>query len=353
MRIVLASLRTDASVAEHVQTGLPQRPSQRVRCRRRPPPRCRWRWRRCELRLTREPPCGARGARGAGPAAHRRRSGAALGRAHVHRLPQPRRAGRRRRGRAGRRASAAAIATSWPSSSPQHHHHHLVCTECGIVTDFDPSAAARDAHRPRGRRAAGQRGFEVTHHVFDVRGRCRDCVRRVPEPVRVQCHRSGAGDGSRPRVAVTAQPVAHLGRRQRPRDEVTLHQVAAERRAARSAASSRLDALAHHLQVERLRHADHRRRSPRGPLVWSHDAGHERPVDLDGVQRVAADVGERRVAGAEVVERQATRRSRAAPSRVCSGDTWPPPARRVSVACSVISTISRSRSMPYSAEDAC
>ncbi len=59
-----------------------------------------------------------------------------------------------------------------------HHHHHLVCTECGIVTDFDPS---RQLERLIDREVAAlleHSGFEVSHHVFDVRGRCRDCSGR-------------------------------------------------------------------------------------------------------------------------------------------------------------------------------
>lgn len=58
----------------------------------------------------------------------------------------------------------------------QHHHHHLVCIECGIVTDFDPS---RQLERLIEREVAAlleHSGFEVSHHVFDVRGRCRECA---------------------------------------------------------------------------------------------------------------------------------------------------------------------------------
>ncbi|MEY4338282.1 MAG: hypothetical protein RLZ14_132 [Actinomycetota bacterium] len=60
----------------------------------------------------------------------------------------------------------------------QHHHHHLVCTDCGIVTDFDPS---RQLERLIEREVAAlleHSGFEVSHHVFDVRGRCRECASR-------------------------------------------------------------------------------------------------------------------------------------------------------------------------------
>ncbi len=57
----------------------------------------------------------------------------------------------------------------------QHHHHHLVCTECGIVTDFTPSPQLeRLIDREVGALLESD-GFEVDHHVFDVRGRCREC----------------------------------------------------------------------------------------------------------------------------------------------------------------------------------
>jgi Fur family ferric uptake transcriptional regulator len=58
----------------------------------------------------------------------------------------------------------------------RHHHHHLVCTGCGIVVDFEPS---RQLERLIEREVAAlseASGFEVSHHLFDMRGRCRDCV---------------------------------------------------------------------------------------------------------------------------------------------------------------------------------
>jgi Fur family transcriptional regulator, ferric uptake regulator len=58
----------------------------------------------------------------------------------------------------------------------EHHHHHLVCTECGIVTDFTPSARLERLIEQEVDELPGSVGFEVSHHVFDVRGRCRDCV---------------------------------------------------------------------------------------------------------------------------------------------------------------------------------
>ncbi len=58
----------------------------------------------------------------------------------------------------------------------EHHHHHLVCTECGIVTDFTPSARLERLIEQEVGGLPASVGFEVSHHVFDVRGRCRDCV---------------------------------------------------------------------------------------------------------------------------------------------------------------------------------
>lgn len=58
----------------------------------------------------------------------------------------------------------------------QHHHHHLVCTECGVVTDFDPSPQLEKLIDREIDALLATSGFEITHHVFDVRGRCRECV---------------------------------------------------------------------------------------------------------------------------------------------------------------------------------
>ena len=59
--------------------------------------------------------------------------------------------------------------------SASRHHHHLVCVDCGVVTDFEPS---RELERLIDREVAAllaDHGFEPTEHLFDVRGRCRDC----------------------------------------------------------------------------------------------------------------------------------------------------------------------------------
>jgi Fe2+ or Zn2+ uptake regulation protein len=61
-------------------------------------------------------------------------------------------------------------------SLSQHHHHHLVCDECGIVQDFQPSRQFEQRIEREVSAILAASGFEVTQHVFDVRGRCRECV---------------------------------------------------------------------------------------------------------------------------------------------------------------------------------
>ena len=58
----------------------------------------------------------------------------------------------------------------------QHHHHHLVCTDCGLVTDFDPSPQLEKLIDREIVALLATSGFEITHHVFDVRGRCHNCL---------------------------------------------------------------------------------------------------------------------------------------------------------------------------------
>ena len=59
--------------------------------------------------------------------------------------------------------------------SPHRHHHHLVCVECGVVSDFEPSAQLERLIDREVDAILGSSGFEVRQHVFDVRGRCASC----------------------------------------------------------------------------------------------------------------------------------------------------------------------------------
>ena len=58
----------------------------------------------------------------------------------------------------------------------QHHHHHLVCTECGMITDFETSPQLERLIDREVASLLGRNGFQVSHHLFDVRGMCRECV---------------------------------------------------------------------------------------------------------------------------------------------------------------------------------
>jgi Fe2+ or Zn2+ uptake regulation protein len=61
--------------------------------------------------------------------------------------------------------------------SGQHHHHHLVCSQCGAVNDFHPSAALERAIRNE-LASIGQDEFIASAHVFDVHGQCAECAGR-------------------------------------------------------------------------------------------------------------------------------------------------------------------------------
>lgn len=55
------------------------------------------------------------------------------------------------------------------------HHHHLVCESCGVVADFDPSSGLERLIAVELQSLLAATGFEISHHVFDAHGRCRDC----------------------------------------------------------------------------------------------------------------------------------------------------------------------------------
>ena len=107
-----------------------------------------------------------------------------------------------------------------------------------------------------------------------------------------------------------------LVRWQRPREEEALRPFAAER-AQRLALQLVLDALGDGLHLQRRGQLDDRAHQ-RGRLRALAQRRDEAAVDLEDVDRVAVEVGQRRVAGAEVVDRdlhaERTQRSRAATS---------------------------------------
>ena len=60
-------------------------------------------------------------------------------------------------------------------SLTSHHHHHLVCTECGVVNDFDPSPQLERLITKEMQSLLASAGFAESHHLFDVHGICGDC----------------------------------------------------------------------------------------------------------------------------------------------------------------------------------
>ena len=60
-------------------------------------------------------------------------------------------------------------------SLTSHHHHHLVCTECGVVKDFDPSPQLERLIAKEMQSLMVSAGFAESHHLFDVHGVCGDC----------------------------------------------------------------------------------------------------------------------------------------------------------------------------------
>ncbi len=60
-------------------------------------------------------------------------------------------------------------------SLTSHHHHHLVCTECGVVNDFDPSPQLELLITKELQSLLEAQGFAESHHLFDVHGICGDC----------------------------------------------------------------------------------------------------------------------------------------------------------------------------------
>ena len=117
-----------------------------------------------------------------------------------------------------------------------------------------------------------------------------------------------AAPGGR-QVRVLAIKPAQVGRGLRRQEEVSLRLVALEVDQ-RHELLLGLDALGRDPQPERVSETDHGGHD-RGVAGIRAEAAHERAVDLHRVDREALEVAERRVAGAEVVDRELARRARA------------------------------------------
>ena len=123
------------------------------------------------------------------------------------------------------------------------------------------------------------------------------------------------------------QELQHLALRHRLAVEEALAVLAADR-AQQADVVLGLDPLDHHLLAELVGERHDRAQDHRAGAVLA--AGmQERAVDLDGVEGELVEIGERGIAGAEVVERQAgARRRRAAAARPSPSPGSPSPATR-------------------------
>ena len=57
-----------------------------------------------------------------------------------------------------------------------HHHHHLICTNCGLVTDFTVSDRLERSLELVMDTVSATTGFAPDHHRLDLLGRCSSCV---------------------------------------------------------------------------------------------------------------------------------------------------------------------------------
>ena len=57
-----------------------------------------------------------------------------------------------------------------------HHHHHLICSNCGLVTDFELSARLEQTLDDALHRTGRSNGFRVDAHRLDLIGACADCA---------------------------------------------------------------------------------------------------------------------------------------------------------------------------------
>lgn len=56
--------------------------------------------------------------------------------------------------------------------TPKRHHDHLTCMSCGKICEFENHEIETLQER-----VAAQFGFELTSHVLELYGHCRDCTK--------------------------------------------------------------------------------------------------------------------------------------------------------------------------------
>jgi Fe2+ or Zn2+ uptake regulation protein len=67
-------------------------------------------------------------------------------------------------------------------------HHHFTCASCGRIVDVE-ALMAEPGSRALSARVAARTGLRITHHRIEFFGRCPDCQRKGPGPLRPAARR--------------------------------------------------------------------------------------------------------------------------------------------------------------------
>jgi Fur family ferric uptake transcriptional regulator len=58
---------------------------------------------------------------------------------------------------------------------PSEHHHHIICSDCGMVTDFTDCDLSQIE-----RKLSEQTGFNIKGHLLEFLGHCQQCQTAIP-----------------------------------------------------------------------------------------------------------------------------------------------------------------------------
>jgi Fur family ferric uptake transcriptional regulator len=61
----------------------------------------------------------------------------------------------------------------------RHHHDHMICLVCGRIIEFE----SREIERLQDE-ICRRKGFRMTGHMHQIRGRCRSCADQAPRAAR-------------------------------------------------------------------------------------------------------------------------------------------------------------------------
>jgi len=67
----------------------------------------------------------------------------------------------------------------------RHHHDHMICLACGRIIEFE----SREIERLQDE-ICRRKGFLMTGHMHQIRGRCRSCAAETPRSARPSTRRA-------------------------------------------------------------------------------------------------------------------------------------------------------------------